>query len=387
MPTRHGWSAVALAAGLIAAGRVVAVVELYVIGASLLTAVALALVAARLPLPTLGVDRAASPTLAGVGEPLRVELVVRNTGDRTSPRLLLWEPVGEDGGAPMLTPRLTPGSTAGAGYRVPTERRGQLLLGPLQAERLDPLGLCRRRFEVPGSEEVVVVPPRLAVRFPVAGQGGLLGQRLAARALGRSGTEFHSQRAYVAGDDTRRINWKSSARTDSLVVTETRAEGLRRCTVLLDSSDPAYDDEAFERAVIVAASLVAAADESGVDTRLVADGVELAGRGVTAAALRCLAAIERGGAPHDERRSGRSDEGLGLLVIVCATAHAARRAASAPGRSPDDTVVAVHCGAADITSGAQPLSGLVHGLGFVVDASSLERMQVEWGHLVSGTGT
>lgn len=385
MLTRHGWSAVALAAGLIAAGRVVAVVELYVLGAAIVTVVALALASALRPAPSLGVERTASLGLASVGEPLRVELVVRNRGVRTSPRLLLWEPVGDEGGAPMLAPPIAPGSTAGAGYRVPTDRRGRLVLGPLQGERLDPIGLARRRFEVPGTEEVVVVPPRLPLRFPVAGQGGALGQRLAARALGRSGTEFHSQRAYVVGDDTRRINWKASARTDSLVVTETRAEGLRRCTVLLDTSDPAYDDEAFERAVVVAASVVAAADDAGVDTRLVTDGVELTGRGVTAAALRCLAAVERGGPPHDERRSGRADEGLGLLVIVCATAHAAQRAAAAPGRSPDDTVVAVYCESGDGTPHtASP--GASRGQGFVVDASTLERLQAEWTHLVSGTG-
>lgn len=386
MLTRHGWSAVALAAALVAGGRVVAVVELYVMGASIAVAVLIALVAARLPLPRLGVERMASPTLAGVGEPLRVELVVRNEGSRGTPRLLLWEPVGDEGGAPMLAPRLAPSASAGAGYRVPTERRGELLLGPLQVERLDPLGLCRRRFSVPGTEEVVVVPPRVPLRFPVAGQGGLLGQHLAARALGRSGTEFHSQRAYVPGDDTRRINWKSSARTDSLVVTETRAEGLQRCSVLFDTSDPAYDDDTFERAVVVAASLVAAADEAGVDTRLLTDGVELTGRGLTAAALRRLAAVERGGAPYDERRSGRSEEGLGLLVVVCATAHAARHAASASGRSPDDTVVAVHTGPADLTTSAAALTASTRGRGFVVDASSLEHLQTEWNRLVAGAG-
>lgn len=386
MLTRQGWSAVALSAGLIAAGRVVAVVELYVIGASIATAAVIAFVSSLRPLPSLGVERTAAPSLAGVGDPLRVEIVVHNRGPRTSPRLLLWEPVGDDGGAPMLAPRIAPASTAGAGYRVPTERRGRLMLGPLQGERLDPLGLSRRRFVVPGTEEVVVVPTRLPLRFPVAGQGGALGQQLAARALGRSGTEFHSQRAYVVGDDTRRINWKASARTDSLVVTETRAEGLRRCTVLLDTSDPAYDDEAFERGVVAAASIVAAADDAGVDTRLVTDGIELTGRGVTAAALRCLAAIERGGPPHDERRSGRADEGLGLLVIICASAHAAQRAASAPGRSPDDTVVAVYCGSDDGGTATPASTVSTRGHGFVVDATTLERLQAEWQLLVSGTG-
>lgn len=383
MLTRQGWSAVVLAVALIAGGRVFAVVELTVMGVAVAVAVTLAIVSAMLPLPLLGVERRPTPSTAAVGEPLRVELVVRNVGTRRSPRLLLWEPVGDDGGAPMLAPPIAPSSSTGVSYRVPTDRRGVLELGPLRAERLDPLGLCRRHFTVPGSEEVVVVPARLPLRHPAVGNAGILGQRLAARALGRTGTDFHSQRDYVAGDDTRRINWKSSARADSLIVTELRDEGLRRCTVMLDTADPAYDDDSFERAVTVAASIVAATDDAGIDTTLVADGTELTGHRVTASAMRLLATVERGGAPIDERRTRRHDDGLGLLVIVCATSHAAQQAAAAPGRSPDDTVIAVHCGGHEITTSG--IDRAHRGRGFVIDASTLERMQAEWNAIVAGT--
>ncbi|MBK8333189.1 MAG: hypothetical protein IPL07_12595 [Acidimicrobiaceae bacterium] len=75
-----------------------------------------------------------------MGEPARVDLQVANRSQARTPRLKLWEPVGDKGGAPMQLAPLGPGEAVSAAYRVPTTRRGVLRTGPLRAERTDPLG-------------------------------------------------------------------------------------------------------------------------------------------------------------------------------------------------------------------------------------------------------
>lgn len=51
------------------------------------------------------------------------------------------------------------------------------------------------------------------------------------------GSEFHSHRAYQLGDDLRRINWRMWARSDRLLIRESRAETNLPLYVLIDCSD------------------------------------------------------------------------------------------------------------------------------------------------------
>ena len=101
MPTRQGWAALGAAAAAVLTGRVFGLIELYVIGAAIAIAVGIALVVVNRPLPRLEVRRMLRPALVAVGEPARVDLMVTNKATFPSPRLKLWEPVGEKGGAPM----------------------------------------------------------------------------------------------------------------------------------------------------------------------------------------------------------------------------------------------------------------------------------------------
>ncbi len=209
--------------------------ELYVLGAGLVAAVVVAVVVVRRRLADVRVQRVVRPSTVAVGEPARVDIRVTNVDRRPTPHLLLWEPVGEGGGAPMQLAALGPGEAASAAYRVPTTRRGVLVAGPLRASRRDVLGLASRTFVIAGSDEVLIVPQHVHLPFPDAGSAGRLGQHLRMKAWGQTGGEFHSLREYVPGDDLRRINWKASARSEDLVVRETALEGVRRCTVVLDT--------------------------------------------------------------------------------------------------------------------------------------------------------
>lgn len=364
MLTRHGWAATTMAIAAVALGRSLGLVEFYVIGAAIGATVGLAVAGSLRPMPRLHSDRRCTPPLVAVGETLRVELTVENLSARRSGRLRLWEPVGARGGAPMQVAPLDPGESASAVYRVPTDRRGVQHLGPLRAERHDPLGLCRRAVHIAGTAEVVVTPTIVRLDWPTGTGRGPLGDRVATRSLGRTGSEFHSQRSYVPGDDPRRIDWRASARTDTLVVRQTSPEVLSRCTVVLDTRG-GEDEDAFERAVSVAASVVAAADIAGVAVRLVAPGIDLRGRGGPAASLRWLAEATPSDEAVDGAVLGSGSDGLGLVVAVTAGPTAPLRSAG-----PDDVLVVV---AASAATGVDP---------FAIGAASIDEFVVGWQRLV-----
>lgn len=374
MPTRHGWAMVVAAGASIAAGRLFGLMELFVVGVALATSFVLALAVVHRPLPRMEVHRIARPTTVSVGEPARVDLRIVNRSHVRTPRLKLWEPVGDKGGAPMQLAPMAAGDAVSAAYRVPTTRRGLLRTGPLRAERSDPLGLCTRATWMAGAGEVLVVPERVPLAFPSTGSSGRLGQHLRMKAFGQNGSEFHSQREYTPGDDLRRINWKTSARAGTLIVRETALEGVQRCTVVLDTLANGYDDDGFERAVTAAASVVAAAAAAGITTRLVAPGIDLRGPDVAPQSLRWLATVTAGDEVVDHSSSARvGGDGLGLMVVVTSGTGSRAAAAAAGTAGPDESVVWV-CS----------MSAVTDAKGFHVDATSLERLHRAWNLLVLG---
>jgi uncharacterized protein (DUF58 family) len=383
MPTRQGWGALGAGVGAILSGRVFGLLELFVVGTALVVAVAVAMVVVRRPLPKLQVQRVLRPALVAVGEPARVDLVVTNRAALPSPRLKLWEPVGDKGGAPMQLAPLASGHSCSAAYRVPTARRGALQTGPLRAERTDPLGLAGRGGWMAGADEVLVVPERIPLPFPQVDSPGRLGQYLRMKAFAQNSSEFHSHREYVPGDDLRRISWKASARVGDLIVRETTQEGLRHCTVVLDTLANSYADDSFERAVSAAASVVSAAAAEGVTTRLVAPGIDLRGPEVAPQSLRWLATVEVGGATVGHDAFAHGLEGLCLLVVV--TGHPRTRVAAAAGHiaGPDDVLVTI-C-TTTTTNPVTPDSDDIHRThAFQLDGTSLTALEEGWNALVFG---
>jgi uncharacterized protein (DUF58 family) len=375
--TRHGWTAVAACLAAFAIGRVFGLLELFIVGAGLAVAIVVAVVVVRRPLPDLHVQRAVRPSTVAVGEPARVDIRVVNVDRRRTPHLQLWEPVGDNGGAPMQLAVLGPGESASAAYRVPTARRGLLVAGPLRAARRDVLGLAARSFVLAGSDDVLIVPQHVHLPFPDAGSAGRLGQHLRMKAWGQTGGEFHSLREYVPGDDLRRINWKASARSEDLVVRETALEGVRRCTVVLDTNSAEYDPESFERAVSAAASVTIGAVAANIATRLVAPGIDLRGPDVAVNGLRWLATVATTVEPFDAAVLGRGpSEGIGLVVVVTGTAGSPTVGAARGRLSPDEALVTIATAHGDGAAG-----------GMVVGATSLQALLDGWTALVVGHRT
>lgn len=233
------------------------------------------------------------------------------------PAFELVEAVGRDRTARLAVAPMRGGSEKSAGYRVPTERRGVLTIGPLVAVRHDVLGLARSVADIAGVDEILVAPRAYEMDMPELGDG-ILGRHLLAQSTRLGPGEFHSLREYVPGDEPRTIHWKASARSDDLKVRQYSSEGLKRCTVVLDQHVPtgAGHDDAFERAVVAAASLVHSADRAGLQTRFTTTaGVDLRGPTVSVQTMHHLARVMPDPDPPlpIERDPG---EGLGLVFVV-----------------------------------------------------------------------
>jgi uncharacterized protein (DUF58 family) len=104
----------------------------------------------------------------------------------------------------------------GAGIRIPAPRRGWLRPGRMRLSSEYPFGL----FEVwswINPEFAALVYPRLEADPPPLPRHGAQAQREIERS---GGDELAALRTYQAGDPTRNIAWKASARRDELLVKE-----------------------------------------------------------------------------------------------------------------------------------------------------------------------
>lgn len=374
MITRQGWTALVAAIACFVIGRVFGLIELYILGSGIVIALLVAIITVQRPLVPLQVRRIVSPSMVAVGEPARVDIQVANVGRGPSPYLQLWEPVGHNGGAPMQLARMGAGHAASAAYRVPTTRRGLVQIGPLRALRRDVLGLSQRTASLAGTDEVLIVPHRVALPFPSVGSSGRLGQHLRMKSWGQTGSEFHSLREYTRGDDIRRINWKASARATDLIVRETALEGIRHCTVVLDTSESEYTPASFEHAVVAAGSITASAAHAGVNTRFVTHDVDLRGPEVASSTLRWLATVETVETPELPALATGMSDGMGLLVVVTGSASSATAGRVRTAATQDETLVVV-CASEFAASNR-----------FVVDATTSEALIASWTVLIQGSG-
>ncbi len=209
-------------------------------------------------------------TLVRLGEQAAVELTVANPGRRRLRADIrdAWPP---SAGARPRRMRLT--VPAGQRRRVDTTltptRRGDRRASVVTVRSHGPLGLAARqgRHQVPWT--VRVLPPFASRRHlpsKLARLRELDGQQVAL--IRGRGTEFDSLREYVAGDDVRSIDWRASARRNSMVVRTWRPERDRRVVLVLDTGrtsagrvgDTPRLDSAMEAALLLAAVASRAGD-------------------------------------------------------------------------------------------------------------------------------
>lgn len=270
--------------------------------------------------PHLEIRRTARPARCTVGDGCRIQLDTRNRDRRPSPVVSLRDDVGRHGTAELHLGPLEPGGRALATYTLPTDRRGLQRVGPLRTTVEDPFGLARRT-RVDGGHVTVIVLPRTWALAPLPAAPGDEPEDGVPSVVSLSTVdeEFSTLRAYVAGDDIRRIHWPTTARTGSPVVREFDLPWQHRTTILMDVSPHAHDERSFERLVSVAASLVELSARGDELVRLVSTAPERDGSAAFVAAseqhdalLDRLAAI----GPDDKETPGSLVESVRHLAAT-----------------------------------------------------------------------
>ncbi len=303
MPSGTGWRLLASGIVAVVGGRAFGVLEFYVIGATAVSAVVIAL-AVRLAHPSrLSFSRRVSSEMVAVSEPVDVTLEVSNLAKLRSPTVRVDEQVSGAGGIGFSLAAVPGGSTAVTSYRLQPARRGVLEFGPTVFSDIDALGLAQRRHIFGARTRVIVHPPietLVPPRLPVGG-ALLLPSDYRRRSLGLESEEFDVLRPYVEGDDLRHIHWRSTARLGEFMVRRFQPARPGRMTVIIDTRPPGDLSTAQDRTTSVAASIACAVLRSGDEAQiLTTDGRGtplLAHYSEVGAALEFLALLE-GGRPE-----------------------------------------------------------------------------------------
>ncbi|MDP1819301.1 MAG: DUF58 domain-containing protein [Acidimicrobiales bacterium] len=324
MLTRQGWLVGAGACILLVGGRVLGLLELFALGlvaGALLIGSTVLVHAARLELE---VGRVLHPSRVHVGTPSRVELAVRNLRKSTTPVLRLVDPVSGTRGADLLLAPLGKAQRTVAAYRLPTDRRGIVQVGPLEIVVGDPFGLATVATVAAPRVQLTVLPhvDDIAPLPYTTGQDPQAGVRQL-NSLGRTGEEFYALRPYAVGDDLRRIHWPTSARQDELLVRQNELPWQGRTTVLLDVRTAAHDGESLELAVSAAASIVTATARRQDLVRLIttagSDSDFAPGTDHVQAIMEHLAVVDTSGDANLRRtleQLNRRSTGGALIVVV-----------------------------------------------------------------------
>jgi uncharacterized protein (DUF58 family) len=226
--------------------------------------------------------RSLEPHRIPVGTNARVVLRLQNLSRLPTGTLLLEDrlPYALGNRPRVVLERLGPGQASSVAYTVRAELRGRYEIGPLTLRLTDPFGLCELTRSFPGVDRLTVIPevtPLPPVRL--AGERSGSGESRA-RSVAVHGEDDAATREYRRGDDLRRVHWKSTARTGTLMVRREEQPWESRATVVLDTRVCAHRGEgptaSFEWAVSAAASIVVHLRQAGYRLRLVTGaGVDL----------------------------------------------------------------------------------------------------------------
>lgn len=161
--TRQGYGALGVGAVVAVIGLRLGYSGVAAFGLALLGFVIFTLIALQRT-PPLQVRRDTSPASPRRLDDGTVTLTVRNRGRRAA-RLDGSEMMGRTE-LEVYVPYVTPGRTIQVRYPLSTERRGEVVLGPLRVKRLGLAGLAAGRVSLPGTHTVTVLPRVLPAAWP-----------------------------------------------------------------------------------------------------------------------------------------------------------------------------------------------------------------------------
>lgn len=193
-------------------------------------------------------------TRVAVGESAVGSIAVSNTSARPLLPAALELPVGGST-AVFHLPRMKPQQVHEDLFTIPTARRAVIVVGPVRSVRADPLHLLRRQVLWTEPQDLYVHPRTVALAGSAAGFIRDL-EGMPTTELSSADVSFHALRDYVPGDDRRHIHWKTTARTNKLMVRQFEETRRAHLAVSLSINTDEYaSEQEFEMAVSAAASI------------------------------------------------------------------------------------------------------------------------------------
>lgn len=324
MPTLRGWVLSGAGLALIILWWVFGDPELLLTGIFFVVAELAAIGYVLRHDPQLDMGRRLGSTTVHNGDTTTVTLVLRNRRRRPLRHLSIHDEVESLGMAVFEIAKLMGDETASATYRVTCRPRGVYRVGPARATTSDPLRLAELSAPDGPIDRLVVYPTvEELTGFPVIrGRDPAISASRPEHSQ-RGGEDFYTLREYQRGDDMRRIHWPYTAKTDELMIRQLETPWQSRALVLLDVRPSVYESaDAFEMAVLGAASVVTHLVKSGFDADLWAGDPEPIDASRYSAAMERLALVEPNDEIDIEAVAGRIRQkgGGGALVLVTGVA-------------------------------------------------------------------
>ncbi len=266
--TKKGLATIVLGLLGVVTGRLFGIVELVIVGLSLLAIVLFGALIALAPRGRLVPARRLRPQRVSAGQTAHVDIRMQQVGRFSSGLLRLSDDVAGTEGALIHATPMRRNQQRQASYRLPPSVRGVLAVGPLVIERQDPFGLIRRRVAWLDTSELIVHPRHQEIAPPPRPRASDLASAVATPTQVRAGEDFHALRPYEQGDDLRRVHWRATARHDDLMIREHDDSREGRTTILVDVREFTVTPDALEELLSAAASILIAATTRGDDVAL-----------------------------------------------------------------------------------------------------------------------
>jgi len=242
--------------------------------------------------------------------PFHVRLQVRH-GAWLLPRWLLVFSLAEQG-RPLLVPYLPRRGNSRGWLELMLHRRGRHRLDWVHVGSIFPLGFFHKGLRYRVDAEVLVYPELFGAASVAPERTSVRGEGFAQRV--GWGHDLHSLRTFRSGDDPRRIHWKQTARTGSMILTEREAEEGRRLSIVFDNAVGELASPAtaarFERLVSEAATAAVDYLARGFEVELITRDERLpfaSGPLQRRSILQALALVEPREQERESLRGGRGD--------------------------------------------------------------------------------
>ena len=222
----------------------------------------------------LGLARTLGASQVEVGQRSLVHLELTNVGPTTGVLLIEEQIPWALGSRPrFVIDTMRPGWSRRIEYAVQADVRGKYQIGPLRVRVGDPFGLLELHRTFTKTASLVVIPATEPLpAIPLLGAWTGTGDNRPRPFASGSAADV-TVRDYRVGDDLRRVHWRSTARTGSLMVRREEQPWQSRCTLFIDNRARVHRGQgphsSLERAVTAAASIAVHLASQGYQVRLV----------------------------------------------------------------------------------------------------------------------